>query len=217
MWDRALDFPGFVRHYGLKRSEGVLLRYLSDVFKTLTRSVPIDASDEVLDEIGTWLGAVIKATDSSLLDEWQALLDGVDADTAAVPVVVALAPGAIAVPDDDTALRALVRTRVFRWVQYAAAARWDEWSADLADAGDVRWSATRLSEAFAAVGSVSAATDARRNDLYALDDGGPEWRVSQRLVVDTDVSEWCLDVAIDVAATGASGEIVATLRGIEPN
>ena len=222
MWDRALDFPGFVRHYGLKRSEGVLLRYLSDVFKTLTRSVPIDASDDVLDEIGTWLGAVIKATDSSLLDEWQALLDGVDADTAAVPVVVALAPGAIAVPDDDTALRALVRTRVFRWVQYAAGQRWDEWSADLADAGDVRWSATRLAEAFAAIGSVSAATDARRNDLYALDedgdgDGGDEWRVRQRLVVDDDVSEWCLDVAIDVAATDESGQIVATLRGVEPN
>jgi superfamily II RNA helicase len=216
MWDRALDFPGFVRHYGLKRAEGALLRYLSDVFKTLTRSVPIDATDELLDEVATWLGAVIKATDSSLLDEWQALLDGVDADAAAVPVVVAVAPGAIAVPDDDTALRALVRTRVFRWVQYAAGQRWNEWSADLAEVGDVRWSAPRLSGAFAAVGAVSAATDARRNDLYALDERGSAWHVSQRLVVDDDVSEWCLVVDIDVDATRESGEIVAILRGIEP-
>lgn len=218
MWDRALDFPGFVRHYGIKRSEGVLLRYLSDVFKTLTRSVPREAMDEQLDDIATWLGSVIKATDSSLLDEWQALLDHVDADAAGVPVVVEGDAATVALPDDDTALRTLLRNRVFRWVQYAAAQRWDEWAADLAEAGDTRWSPARLAEQLAVVGPVAASAGARRNDLYRLDVTDTGWVATQRLVVrpeDPDaadeVSEWALTVTVDLAATRANGDLAARL------
>jgi len=220
MWDRALDFPSFVRHYGLKRAEGVLLRYLSDVYKTLTRSVPVDAVDEQLDEIATWLGAVIRATDSSLLDEWQALLDGAGADEAAVPIVVAAGTelGAVPVPDEHAALRALVRNRVFRWAQYAATARWAEWAVDLGEAGDGRWTELRLADAVAPLGggarTIGFDTNARRNDLYTVTERGDEWGVTQRLVVDGEVSEWVVAVTVDVAATRQTGEIVATFHGI---
>ena len=84
LWDRAMDFPSFVRHYGIKRSEGLLLRYLSDVYKTMLRTVPDEAKTPEVDELQDWLGAVIRATDSSLLDEWTALFrpDEVDLETA---------------------------------------------------------------------------------------------------------------------------------------
>src|SRR5690606_26343327 len=55
LWDRAMDFPSFVRHYGLKRSEGLLLRYLSDVYKTLVRAVPDGAKTDEVDELTHWL------------------------------------------------------------------------------------------------------------------------------------------------------------------
>ena len=214
MWDRALDFPAYVRHLGVKRAEGVLLRYLSDVFKTLTRSVPADAFDEQLTDIATWLGAVIKATDSSLLDEWQALLDGSGADAAATPVVVELPPAATAVPDDDTALRTLLRSRMFRWVQFAATSRWDEWSTDLAEAGDQRWNAAKLAEGAAVLaGEVSIGGDARRNDLYELQVGGDRWVARQRVVLDGAASEWVLQATVDVDATRDAGELVARLDG----
>ncbi len=45
IWEQAMDFPTFIRHYGLKRSEGLLLRYLSDVFKTIGRSIPARRED----------------------------------------------------------------------------------------------------------------------------------------------------------------------------
>ncbi len=216
MWDRALDFPGFVRHLGIKRAEGVLLRYLSDVFKTLTRAVPVDAFDDQLDEIATWLGAVIKTTDSSLLDEWQALLDGADAEAAAVPVVVDLAPAAVAVPDDDTALRTLARSRMFRWVQYAASRQWEAWSADLGEAGDTRWTAARLAEAAAGIpAGVEIGPDARRNDLFALTDEGDSWVLTQRLVIDGEPSEWALRATVDAASTRAAGEIVARFERVD--
>ena len=35
-----MTFRGYISHYGLTRSEGVLLRHLSDVYKGLARTFP---------------------------------------------------------------------------------------------------------------------------------------------------------------------------------
>ena len=152
---------------------------------------------------------MIAATDSSLLDEWQTLLDGVDA-SAAGPLVVAVEPAAVAMPDEATATRTLLRNRMFRWVQYASGQRWDAWSADLGEAGEARWSAARLAEALEPVGQVDAGPDARRNDLYSFDDD----TARQRLVVDGEPSEWELVVVLDADATRHAGELVVALDGV---
>src|SRR5690606_32196005 len=46
MFERAMTFGEYVQDYGLKRSEGVLLRYLSDVFKGLVQNVPDEHGTE---------------------------------------------------------------------------------------------------------------------------------------------------------------------------
>ncbi|MEL6984696.1 MAG: DUF3516 domain-containing protein, partial [Actinomycetota bacterium] len=72
--EQAMTFKEFVNHYGLKRSEGVVLRYLSDCYKALIQNIPDDAkTDELLDLI-EWLGAVVRQVDSSLIDEWDRLI-----------------------------------------------------------------------------------------------------------------------------------------------
>ncbi len=219
MWDRALDFPGFVRHYGLKRSEGVLLRYLSDVFKTLTRSVPSDALDEQLEDIITWLGAVIRTTDSSLLDEWQALLDG----STSVEGRAAVAAQRVVMVDEHAALRPVVRMRVARWVQFAATGAWQAWADELREAGDFHWKPDTLAEHVAGLvagaepGVIDIGPNSRRSDLYKLVedsgvDGADTWTVTQRLIIDDEVADAALVVIVDVAATIATGDLTARLR-----
>ena len=73
MAERALGFGDFVRVYGLTRSEGVVLRYLSDAYRALRQTVPDHAKTEEVDDLVAWLGAVVHQTDSSLVDEWEAL------------------------------------------------------------------------------------------------------------------------------------------------
>jgi len=73
MFERSMTFGEYTGHYGLKQSEGVLLRYLSDVFKGMTQNVPADAMNDELDEIAHWLGTLVRQVDSSLLDEWERL------------------------------------------------------------------------------------------------------------------------------------------------
>jgi superfamily II RNA helicase len=73
MWEQAMGFTDFVRRYQLSRSEGLVLRYLSDAYRTLRQTVPDAHRSPELEEIVEWLGETIRQTDSSLIDEWEAL------------------------------------------------------------------------------------------------------------------------------------------------
>lgn len=76
MVENSQTFSEFVARYDLARSEGVLLRYLTDCYKALRQTVPLEARTEELDAITEWLGTLVRSVDSSLLDEWEALADG---------------------------------------------------------------------------------------------------------------------------------------------
>ena len=73
MVEHADTFNQYVSRYGLKRSEGLVLRYLTDCYKALVQTVPAAAVDERLAEVIEWLGALVREVDSSLLDEWERL------------------------------------------------------------------------------------------------------------------------------------------------
>lgn len=76
MFERAMGFTDYVNFYGIARSEGVLLRYLTDAVKALRQTIPQDARTEEIDLILSWLDEMVKQTDSSLLEEWEDLLAG---------------------------------------------------------------------------------------------------------------------------------------------
>ena len=122
MLERAMTFGELVSVYGLERTEGVVLRYLAEAYRALRQTVPEEhRTDEVL-AITTWLGELVRATDSSLLDEWERLMNpdaprGDDVDPAS-----AGAPPAPPRPmsGNPTVLRRLVRNMMFRRVELAA-------------------------------------------------------------------------------------------------
>ena len=67
MLETASDFKEYVARYGIARSEGTFLRYLSDAYRVLDRTVPHDKRDDRLKDIIAWLGLVVRSVDSSLL------------------------------------------------------------------------------------------------------------------------------------------------------
>jgi superfamily II RNA helicase len=70
-----MAFDDFVRRYGLQRSEGLVLRYLSQLYKTLAQNVPDERkTPEVWDLLG-FLRTLLSRVDTSLIDEWEGLLD----------------------------------------------------------------------------------------------------------------------------------------------
>ena len=115
MVETASDFTGYIARYNIARSEGTLLRYLSDAYRALARTVPLEKRNEQLRDIISWLRVVVRSIDSSLVDEWENAGAGTDASEAAANLA---APGAKqAVVEDRRGLTVLVRNAMFRRVQ----------------------------------------------------------------------------------------------------
>ena len=75
MYEQGMGFTDFVGRYQLARSEGLVLRYLTDAYRTLRQTVPEQHRSPELEDLIEWLGETVRQTDSSLLDEWEALTD----------------------------------------------------------------------------------------------------------------------------------------------
>ena len=75
MLERAMTFTELISTYGLARSEGVVLRYLTDCYRVLRQGVPQSVMSETLTEITHHVGAMVREVDSSLLDEWESLTE----------------------------------------------------------------------------------------------------------------------------------------------
>ena len=74
LWESFASFGDYVKRYGLERSEGVLLRYLSQLYRTLQQNVPVIAKTPALDDAIGFFRTTIELTDTSLLEEWESLL-----------------------------------------------------------------------------------------------------------------------------------------------
>jgi hypothetical protein len=215
MFERAMTFGEYIQDYGLKRSEGVLLRYLSDVYKGLGQNVPEDLRTPELDDLTVWLGAAVRQVDSSLIDEWERLLHPDENDPAAA-VRPTLPTGERTIVDDHRAFRVMIRNRAFDWVQRLARRRdYDEIVVDALDTE--RWrSGEDVIEAMAAFreefGDVLVDANARSGDRFQYDRASG--RVVQILSDADDSNEWRIIAEVDLDASREQGRAVLRLVDI---
>jgi superfamily II RNA helicase len=73
MFENFRNFTDYIQDYDLHRTEGVLLRHLSSVYKVLSQTVPDTFKTEAVQEMEAWLAGILRGTDSSLMDEWERL------------------------------------------------------------------------------------------------------------------------------------------------
>lgn len=73
MVENAMTFSDLIARYDLARSEGAILRYLTDAYRALGQVIPEEHRTQDVEAVIDWLGDLVRAVDSSLLDEWEAL------------------------------------------------------------------------------------------------------------------------------------------------
>jgi hypothetical protein len=135
-----------VRRYGLERSEGLLLRYLSQVHNTLVHSVPESAvTEDVFDVIG-FLRALIERIDSSLVDEWESMVRPGEPREAKV---AAAQPRPMDLARHPKALAARIRAEIHLLVRALAAGRWEDAAACVHQDPEDVWDAARFEAALA--------------------------------------------------------------------
>ncbi len=212
LYERSMTFGEYVSHYGLKRSEGVVLRYLSDVYKGLIQNVAEELRTEEIEDLTAWLGAVVRQVDSSLIDEWERLVDP-DQDASAAPV---RSNAATTVVDDVRAFRVMVRNAIFEWVQRLAG-RYGYDALVTAAGADSRFQsiedvAAAMAPYWEVFDHIGLGPDARSPDRFVFE---PRiGRVAQILLDPDETNEWRIEAEVDVDASIEQGRAVLRLVDI---
>ncbi|WP_346697010.1 DEAD/DEAH box helicase [Thermophilibacter mediterraneus] len=207
MVETASDFKEYVGRYGIARSEGLLLRYLSEAFRALDRTVPLDKRDERLRDIIAWLGLVVRTVDSSLVDEWAAAGEGSAEGLDAAP------PAPDEVVHDRRALTLLVRNALFARVRLAAFGNVDELGRIDAEWG---WRAPVWQRALDRFheehDEIVLDADARSAAYYTIDEsdekGAHVWHVHQVFRDSDDDRDFGIWADVDLDATQDEGAVV---------
>ncbi|ALQ30525.1 DEAD/DEAH box helicase [Arthrobacter sp. YC-RL1] len=212
MYERAMGFSDFVQYYQLARSEGVLLRYLTDAYKALRQSVPQDALREDLEDLIEWLGEMIRQIDSSLLDEWEELSRGELHDES--EEITPQAPEKLT--SNVRAFRVMVRNEMFRRVklfadeQDKALGELDEHNGFDADT----W-ADAMDDYFDEHEDIDDGPTGRSSKLFIVaEKPGRIWEVRQIFADPEENHDWGINATISLDDSDAVGEPVVTVTAV---
>ncbi|PTR26680.1 helicase-like protein [Rhodococcus sp. OK519] len=205
MVERAMTFAELVSHYGLARSEGLVLRYLADAYRALRQTVPTEARTEELEDLTEWLGELIRQVDSSLLDEWEQLTNpGAESDDQQVAFGADI-PRPITA--NTRAFKVMVRNAMFRRVELASRHRWAE-LAELGDGLDADDWADLMDLYFDEYDEIGTGPAARGPLLFQVTAEPTLWRVRQVLDDPQGDHGWALLGEVNLAESDAAGEVV---------
>lgn len=204
MLESAADFKGYIQKLGIMRYEGALLRYLSEAYRALDRTLPFDKRSEEMEDIIAWLGLVVRSVDSSLVDEWEQAGQELDARPPEAKD---------AVVHDRRGLTVLVRNALFRRVRLAAA---DDHEAlgevDVDNGFSAHKWRTALDEYYDVHEDVLVDADARSMAFLAIDESDEEaehvWHVQQTFSDPDGDHDFAIRADVDLDATQEGDGVV---------
>jgi superfamily II RNA helicase len=223
MFETFAGFSDTVKSYGLERSEGVLLRYLSQLYRTLDQTVPEPAkTDEVWDVLG-FFRSLVGETDASLLEEWERMrhpeLLLAERAAPAAPARKKEATWLTELLANPRVFAARVRAEAQLLVRALARKDWEEAAERVyADAGDP-WDAARFEAAlapfFEEFGELLSGAEARLHHLTRLTSAGPRrWEVTHTLLDPKGDHTWAVFAGIDLTDESASDGPILRIRRI---
>ena len=226
MFETFAGFADYVKEYGLERSEGVLLRYLSQLYKALGQTVPDAAkSDELWDALG-FFRSLVGETDASLLEEWERMRHPELAlEERARPERRRESAWLAELLSNPKVFASRVRAELQLLVRALARKDWEEaaervWQpAEAADgSGSERWDASRFEAAMAPFfeerGELLVGPEARLHQWTRLVPAGERrWEVTQTLLDPAGENDWAVFADVDLRdADAPDGPIVRVRR-----
>ena len=198
MFEDYFSFNEYVDHYGLQRSEGVLLRYLASVHKVLTQTVPDHVKNDAVDDMAVYIEQTIKGVDSSIVEEWKRLSD----PSYQVPT---------SQPADDSEEKerlarserhfvVAIRNHVFQIVRALAYRRYEVLRSLVTEPDSKLLADDHLDDIldryFSDRQLIRTDTPARAPHFTLLERDGDDWMVTQTLVDDQEHNDWSIHLRI---------------------
>ncbi|MEQ6902145.1 DUF3516 domain-containing protein [Nocardioides sp. YIM 152588] len=209
MWEEGMGFTALVSRYGVARSEGLVLRYLTDAYRALRQTVPASLRTPELELLVDWLGETVRQVDSSLLDEWETLThpERITADTH----LDAPPPPPRPLSAQGRVFEVMVRNALWRRVELVARDDVDGLAAvdglEKPDFSRQDWD-DALEEYYAEHNKVLLDADARGPSLLRVEKGAGTWSATQTIHDPEGHHDWVIEAEVDLAASDEAGEAV---------
>ena len=212
LYETGATFSEFIAKYRLERSEGIVLRYLFDMYRTLKRTIPKDLFTPELTAVSQWLNALIRGIDSSLVDEWEALIN---------PNLKASEEDReIRSRDEELSINRavlvrMVKAAMWRRVEDFAFER-EEKLAELDEKSgwDVERFAKALDEYFDRHDYVVIDADAKSAKFIRFNFESDTWIVTQTIADPEGDNDFVMQAVVDLAQTELNGELELRLEYI---
>lgn len=205
MFETFQSFNEYIRDYELQRTEGLLLRYLTEVYKALAQTVPDALKTEGVLAIELYLREVVRGVDSSLIDEWEKMRNP-DWVKTAESGAATLAPASKAA--DPRRLRITIRNAVFEVIRALSRGDFEKVVA-LAPGLDIaalEAKSALYAETHARVLTDTRARAAEYSKLTELSErspqGGRVWRVEQTLLDPDSHNDWGAIFEVELPEAG---------------
>lgn len=210
MYENLSGFHDYVRDLGLQRSEGVLLRYLSEAYKTLVQTVPEVYRDDEVEAIIAWMRQLVRSVDSSLIDEWERMQGLVPSSEAAAGEAK---PYDLA--DDRRALTLRVRTELHRLLKALATKDHEAAIACVRPGPTADEIAAATAPYWEEHASIDLTPNARRAHNTILTETGPrQWSAVQKIVDPAGEADWAVECTVDLREWVDDGGPILTFERI---
>jgi superfamily II RNA helicase len=228
MYERYLSFAEYIRAYGLERTEGLLLRHLSQVWKVLAQTVPASAKTDEVIEMEDYFRELIRGVDSSLLEEWERLRNPEFVAEAAADKPAR--PATFDVTRDGPAFRRLVRTALFGFLQDVAAHDWESAAGRLQTGGalvlaegepasaEARRIASAFNPYFEERGRFLLDPEARsaKHTHWAEVPADGQWPIAQMLIDTAEANDWEARFVVSLGESRGADRAVIRFEGVGP-
>jgi hypothetical protein len=210
MFERYATFDEYVRELDLSRSEGVLLRYLSEVVKTLEQSIPSRLKTDATDDIYYFLRDQVRDVDSSLIDEWEERMYGTKKEKVVVEKVKRLR-------DDPKAVLVRARKELHRLLKLLSIRELEQASKSLRNGAD--WPPAALEAPMlaymAARKDLLVHHEARKAEFTTMTQTSEgTWDIAQTMVDPEGENDWVIEASIDLSGDIDEALPLVSLRAI---
>jgi len=213
MLERYMSFNEYVKELGLERIEGTLLRYVSDGFKTLVKTVPAKLRTEELMDVIAYFRTVLARVDSSLIQEWEKLMYGASEEVAQE------VDEPLDITKDKKAFRARVRAELHAVVRALSIGDYEEAASSVKTIADEEpWGPERFEAAMRVFYEehehIVFDHAARMADKTLVKQVGPyRWEVRQIICDPTGENTWALEGVVDLNENRApEGPMIVVTR-----
>ncbi|MFK7852097.1 MAG: DEAD/DEAH box helicase [Akkermansiaceae bacterium] len=213
MFETYSSFEDYIKTYKLEKSEAILLRHLSEVYKILAQTVPPSLKTEEVLEVEQFFRDMLRSTDSSIIDEWEKLRDPdyisseSKLDTEKKPIPLSC---------NKPALIQATRTIIIKFIKALSQAN-DDYALSLVSS-DITLEELKISmdQFHETNGLLRLDPEARniRHSHITEEDDQRSWHISQTLVDQENQNDHSAEFHLDLLATDQTQTPVLTFKGI---